>query len=226
MATILGADAALMNATQGELVSTGNLKKDTWYIIESKAETASVFGDNLKEGTIFMTPDDSNVMLLNEGDSAYPLTLEEICRSECDFNMEQETVDATTSCDFPYAVNIPTGMTTISGSMTTMLRYNDNTKALTPVTLELMNKFINIMYDNNDGTYDVVSADNSRMFLIIDLNRKIVSGANTFKTYIIVPVFITSFNMSLGLGDPVSPSADWTKGEGQASLYVRKLKAA
>ena len=225
MGTILGADAALMNATQGELVPTGTLEKDTWYIIEGKAETGSVFGDNLVVGSIFKTPTDT-VMSLTTDDSAYPLELEEICRSECDLNMEQDTVDATTSCDFPYAVNIPTGMTTISGSMTTMLRYNDNTKALTPVTLELMSKFINIVSDNNDGTYNVVPADNSKMILIIDLNRKVVNGNNVFKTYIIVPAFITSFSMSMGLGDPVAPSADWTKGEGQASLYVRKLNVA
>lgn len=224
MGTILGADASLMNATQGELVSTGDLIPETWYIIASKATTGSVFGDNLVVDNVIKSPT-TDTMTLVAGDTVYPLTLEEICRSECDLNMEQETVDATTSCDFPYSVNIPTGITTISGSMTTMLRYNDNTKALTPVTLELMNKFINIVMDNNDGTFDVVPADNSKMLLIIDLNRKITKGASIFKTYIVVPAFISSFNMSFGLGDPVAPSADWTKGDGQATLYVRELAA-
>jgi len=222
--TVLGADACLYNATRGDLVSTGALTSETWYQVSQVAATGSVF-TNLAVGSIFKSPT-SATMTLGTGDAVVPLTLEEVCRTECDFNMEQDVVDATTSCDFPYAVNIPTGITTISGSMTTMLRYDDTTKALTPVTIELMNKFLSILSDNNDGTFAVVPAENSSMILVIDLNRKITSGSSIFKTYLIVLAFISSFNMSLGLGDPVAPSADWTKGEGQATLYVRELKAS
>ena len=222
MGTNLGADAALYRAKLGMPVDNGSLKPDSWYYIQEKADVDSVFGDALVETSIFKTP--TNVaMTLEIGDIAIPLTLDEICRSECSFNAEQETVDATTSCDYPYSVTIPTGITTISGDMTTMLRYDDVTNAITPVTLELMNKFFDNVVDNNNGTFDLVPASNDKMLVILDMNRRITTGTGIFKQYLIVPIFVNSFNVSFGLGDPVAPSMSWTKGDGQCTSYTRAI---
>ena len=222
MGTNLGADAALYRAKLGTPITLGDLSADTWYYIQSKSPSNSAFGDDLFETSIFKSPTTATMTLVL-GDEAIPLTLDEICRSECSFNAEQETVDATTSCDYPYAVTIPTGINTISGEMTTMLRYNDVTKAITPVTLELMNKFFDNVLDNNDGTFDLVTASNDKMLVILDMNRKITTGVGIFKQYLIIPIFVTSFNMSFGLGDPVAPSMSWTKGDGQCTSYTRAI---
>ena len=222
MGTILGADAALYRAKLGTPKTTGNLESNTWYYVHEKADSNSAFGEVLEETSIFKSPTTAT-MTLETDDVAIPLTLDEICRSECSFNAEQETVDATTSCDYPYSVTIPTGITNISGDMTTMLRYDDVTKAITPITLELMNRFFDNVVDNNDGTFDIVPASNEKMLVILDMNRRITKGNDIYKQYLIIPIFVNSFNMSFGLGDPVAPSMSWSKGDGKCTSYTRLI---
>jgi hypothetical protein len=71
------------------------------------------------------------------------------------------TIETTDSCDYPYTTNIPDGFTSLSGSINTMLRFDERDRGACAVTLDFMKKFYDIVDDDGEGTYTVTAKDDS-----------------------------------------------------------------
>jgi hypothetical protein len=215
-----GIDSILYKAEKGALLSTGALQHDAWYQIESKAATGSIF-DELIIGSIFKS-NSAGTQTLATGDSVYPLNLTEVCKVDAEVNAEMGTLDATDSCDYPYSVNIPDGFSTISGSISSMLKFDENTNELQPVTKDFLGNFFQLVEDNNDGTYQVSGGENDQMILMMVLDRSVKTAGKT-ETWFVCPIYLTSIGLTLSLKELNTTSYEWTKGDGGASFYSRLL---
>ena len=226
-----GAKAILYKAAQGTLVTTGTLTAGTtwltgWYKIYSFATAASALPD-LKETSIFKTPQAvADAITLVSGDSVYPLTLTEICKVDIEFNAEKGSVDATDSCDYPNTVNLPDGFSDLSGSINTMLRFDEDTCELIPVAREFLNKFIDIVEDDGEGVYSLTAANDDDIIMMILLNSEEKDINGKVENWLITPAAITSFKNKIGMKEPLKGDYSWKKGQGAASLYSRTVPTA
>lgn len=226
-----GAKAILYKATEGTLVTTGTLTAGTdwlkgWYKIYSFASTSSKL-PALKATSIFKTPESiSDAITLATGDAVYPLTLSEVCKVDIEFSMEKGSVDATDSCDYPNTVNLPDGFSNLSGSINTMLRFDESTCELIPVTKEFLNKFFDIVEDDGEGTYSLDSANDDDIIMMILLNSEDKDTDGKIENWLITPAAITGASTNIAMKDVMKGDYKWSKGQGAASLYMRTVPTA
>jgi hypothetical protein len=221
---VKGADTILYNAVAGTLKTTGALTANTWYKIKSLG-TASAL-PALSVNSVFKSPEFSaHAITLATGDSVWPLTLTEICKADVEFSGEMGTIETTDSCDYPYTTNIPDGFTSLSGSINTMLRFDDVTEELVPVTLDFMKKFYDIVDDDGEGTYTVTAKDDSDILMMILLNKNALGVDTMVENWLICPAILNSISNNIALKDVLKADYGWTKGNGPASLYMRTVPA-
>jgi len=177
----------------------------------------------LKIQSIFRSPETGTAITLAEGDAVYPLALTEICRIDLEISAEMGTIDVTDSCDFPYAVTMPDGVVQLSGSINTMLRFDESTRLMEDVSKELYNKFFDVVRDEGDGTYSFEGQNTDELIFLIDLNKTTVAGDGVYKTYLICPAVLTSLTGNIAMTDVMKADYAWSKGNGPASLYSRKV---
>lgn len=225
-----GAKAILYKAAEGVLVTTGTLTAGAtwltgWYKIYSFG-TASALPD-LKETSIFKTPEAvGDAITLASGDAVYPLTLTEVCKVDIEFSAEKGSVDATDSCDYPNTVNLPDGFSNLSGSINTMLRFDEDTCELIPVTREFLNKFFDIVEDDGEGVYSLTAANDDDIIMMILLNSEDKDVDGKVENWLITPAAITSSSTNIAMKDVMKGDFSWSKGQGAASLYLRTVPEA
>lgn len=225
-----GAKAILYKAAAGTLVTTGTLTAGTtwltgWYKINAFG-TASAL-PTLKETSIFKTPEAViDAITLASGDSVYPLTLTEVCKVDIELSAEKGSVDATDSCDYPNTVNLPDGFSNISGSINTMLRFDEDTCELIPVTREFLNKFFDFVEDDGEGIYSLTSANDDDIIMMILLNSEEKDIDGKVENWLITPAAITSASTNIAMKDVMKGDFSWSKGQGAASLYLRTVPGA
>lgn len=218
-----GSDSILYNAVLGTLVDTGTLTAAMWYKI--KAFGASSALPALKVGSVFKTPEDvSDAITLASGDEVWPLTLTEICKVDVEISGEMGTIDATDSCDYPYMVNLPDGFVNLSGSINTMLRFDDETEELVAVTKDFLVKFFDIVDDDGEGTYTMTPQDSSDILMMILMNSRNIA-AGIVENWIITPAVLTGNSMPIAMKDVMKADYSWSKGQGPASIYTRLTPA-
>lgn len=227
---LTGANSILYTAALGTLVTTGTLIRGTtiltgWYKIAAFGESTAL--PDLKIGSIFQTPADAlNDITLSTGDEVYPITLTEVCKVDTEVSGEMGTVDATDSCDWPYTVNLPDGFVNLSGTINTMLRFNDDTEELVSVTEDFLVKFFDIVDDDGEGTYTLTAMDDSDVLLFILMNSRSAGTAGIVSNYIITPAVLTSNSMPNAMKDVMKADYSWSKGQGPAMIYKRLTPAA
>jgi hypothetical protein len=221
---IKGSDSILYNAVKGTLVTTGALTADTWYKI-SEFGTASALPD-LSVGSIFKTPEGAgDAITLASGDAVWPLVLTEVCKGDVEISGEMGVIETTDSCDYPYVTNLPDGFTSLSGSINTMLRFDEETDGLVSVTKELLKRFYTNVEDDGEGTYSVTAKDDGDLILMILLNKNATADGKV-QNWLIVPAILNSVSNNVALKDVLKGDYGWTKGEGPASLYLRTIPEA
>ena len=220
-----GAESILYNAEKGALVTTGALTDNSWYKIYSKGLTPEV--PDLALGSVFKTPKNSgSAITLATGDSVYPLTLTEVCKADIEVSGEAGVIETTDSCDYPYTTNIPDGYTALSGSINTMLRFDEETDELIDVTKDFLVKFYDILEDDGDGTYKLTSKDDSDLLLFILLNKDSDAVVGKITNWLITPAILNSISTPIALKDVQKADYGWTKGQGPAQYYTREEVAA
>jgi hypothetical protein len=218
-----GADSILYNAVKGTVVTTGALTIDTWYKIKARATVSSALPD-MAIGSIFKSPALlSDVITLVSGDEVYPLTLTEICKVDMENSGEMGVIETTDSCDYPYNVSIPDGFTNLSGSINTMLRFDEETDELVDVSKDFLQKFFDIVEDSGEGVYTVNAKDDSDILLMTLLNKDASGVAGKVENWLIIPAILNSVGNNIALKDVFKADYGWTKGQGPASYYLRTV---
>lgn len=220
-----GADSILYNAALGTLVTSGALTASTWYKIRSFATSASALPE-LKVGSVFKTPESAgDAITLVAGDEVWPLTLSEVCKVDVEVSAEMGAIDATDSCDYPYMVNLPDGFVNMSGSINTMLRFDEETEELVAVTKDWLVKFFDIVEDDGEGSYTLRAMDSDDLLLFILMNSRNADTGGIVTNWLITPAILTSNSMPIAMKDVLKADYSWSKGQGPACIYTRLTPA-
>ena len=219
---IKGADTILYSAATGTLVTTGALTADTWYKIKARGTVSALPALDLN--SIFKSPKFSaHEITLATGDQVWPLVLTEVCKADVEFSGEMGTIETTDSCDYPYTTNIPDGFTSLSGSINTMLRFDDVTEEIVPVTEAFLKKFYDIVDDDGEGVYTLTAKDDSDILLMILLNKSALDEDTMVENWLITPAILNSISNNIALKDVLKADYGWTKGQGPAMFYKRTV---
>lgn len=223
-----GADSILYNAVKGTAITSGALDVDTWFKIKAVASSGTalptVSSASSQVGAVFKSPALlADQITLAAGDEVWPLTLSEVCKVDMEISGEMGVIDTTDSCDYPYMANIPDGFTNLSGSINTMMRFDEETDELVSVTLEFLKKFYDIVADDGEGNYTLTSKDDSDLLLMTLLNKDAIDTADKVEIWLIVPAILNSIANNIALKDVDKADYGWTKGQGPASFYQRTV---
>lgn len=221
---ISGAKGIVYDATEGTLVSTGALTPDAWYKVYT-AGTSTALPSSV-EGFIFQAPSTGVTITLASGDSVLPLTLEEVCKVDTEISGEMGTIDVTDSCDSGYTTMIVDGYTTLSGSINTMMRFDELTGELSDASQKFVNKFFDVMEDDAEGVYTFTPKDDSDLLFFWLLNKDELGGNAKVLNYLIVPIIMSSITMNIALKDAQKGDYAWSKGQGPAVYYKRHTLAS
>lgn len=224
-----GYSAIALKADKGTLKTTGALTAGTtyltgWYKIKKFATVGSAL-PTLPIGGVFQAPESVTVTLVS-GDEVYPLTLTEICKVDLEMSAEMGTIDTTDSCDYPYNTSLADGFSTISGSINTMMRFDEETDEIVPATIDWLNRFFDIVQDDGAGTYTLTEKNDEDILMMILLNSKASGVDGKVENWLITPAILTSTTMNVALKDAFKADYAWTKGDGPASIYMRTIPTA
>lgn len=221
-----GSESILYNAAKGTIVTTGVLNINSWYKISAFGAATAL--PSLKVGSIFKTPEESgDAITLATGDEVYPLTLTEVCKVDVEISGEMGVIDTTDSCDAPYMANLPDGFTNLSGSINTMLRFDEETDELVDVAQTFLNKFYDVIEDDGEGVYTLTSQNDDDLILMILLNSSAsTNDSGLIENWLITPAILNSVSTNVALKDVFKGDYGWTKGQGPASLYLRTVPVA
>jgi hypothetical protein len=166
----------------------------------------------------------ANQITLKIGDQLIPLDRDRLCKASADVSMEQGTIDTTDDCSGPYSESILDGITQISGSLSAFMQFDPITNGLSEPTLDMLNKFFDIVEDNGAGQYDYLPKNDTPMYMFVNLNSGVKPGQK--EVWLLTPFIISSLGSSWGLTEVQNLDMSWTKGEGWAHIYSRKTPAA
>lgn len=216
-----GADSILYNSVKGTLLTTGVLAIDTWFKIKAKGVAPAI--PDWAESSVFKSPlNIGDQITLAAGDEVWPLTLTEVCKVDVEFTGEVGVIETTDSCDYPYMASIPDGFTNLTGSINTMIRFDEATDAILPVSQDLLSKFYDINGDDSEGTYTQTEKDDTDLLLQILLNKDAVAVGQV-ENWLITPAILSSAATNVALKDVDKADYSWTKGQGPASIYLRTV---
>jgi hypothetical protein len=166
-------------------------------------------------GTFFIAPKTGTQITLKLGDKLLKIQEDRFCKTTASFEFGMGSVDAGDDCD-PGAT-ITDGITTITGSLAGLFRYDDTTQEFDSVTDFIINRFFDIVNDNGTGTYTINPRNDAQIYLLTLFNSG--GGDGTTKNWLFTPINITSMSVSLGNADPQAKELSFSKGEGQAVIY-------
>jgi hypothetical protein len=197
---------------------------DTLYLITQKAADS---GLPMPAYSMFFSPyaaGAENQITLKAGDQLIPLDRTRLCKASADVSMEQGTIDTTDDCSGPYGENILDGVTKISGSLSAFMQFDPVTNGLTIPTLDMLNKFFDIVEDDGAGGYGYTSKNDDQMYMFVNLNSGVKPGQK--EVWLLTPFIISSLGSSWGLTEAQNMDMSWSKGEGWAHIYSRTTQQA
>ena len=186
--------------------------KSKYFVIE-KGDGSNI---PVATGTFFMAPENSSqqIVLVND-DRLFKINEERFCKTNASFEFSMGSIDVSDDCD-PGAT-ISDGILSLSGSLAGLFRYDDVTGDFDNVTDIIVNRFLDIVDDKGDGTYELHPRTDNQIYLLTLLNSGGKTG--TTENWLFAPINITSMSMSLGNADPQNKDLSFTKGEGAPVLY-------
>jgi len=215
---ISGAKAIVFKGSRGTKLTSGDLDASKWYeVMKMGATTALPIPD---VGAVFRSPKSSaTAITLEAGDEVYPLTLDTIAKTDCEYTIEEGAIDVTDDSESGYTANILDGWRTLSGSLNGFARFDEDTRALETNARSIFTRFFNSVEDNGAGIYSVSPVGNEKLLIFILLDKSVGSGQ--VQSWIIVPAYITSMGGGAGLKDAQKRDLSWVKAPGYVSLYQR-----
>jgi hypothetical protein len=225
--SLSGQKTMAMKATRGAKVvgdASTPLTANAWYEIAAVATSGSTIPIGEVTG-VFKTPDTTETAITPAiGDDLYPLTLEQMCKTDAEVTAEEGTIDVTDDCENGFNAMILDGYKTISGTLNGFLKFDDETGELVTSAAEILGRFFNVVSDDGAGTYSVTAASNEKFLLFIALNKNAAVG--DVQNWLIIPVLLSSLGTGAGLKDAQKRDLAWTKAQGYVSLYKRTVFAA
>jgi len=219
-----GKQAILFDQVKGVLIvgdASTPLADDSWFIINAVAGTSTLpFG----VGYVFKSPDSGNAITPAIGDDVFPLTLNKICKADASISAEKGTIDTTDDCSNGYNSNISDGYTTLSGSVSAYLKFNDPIGDIVTTQEKYLNKFFDVITDDGAGSYTLTSKNDDDILLAILQNSDMVAVGDK-QEWLLVPAVLTSQTLDKPLKGVQNFDFAWTKGEGAASKYQRTTNA-
>ncbi len=221
-----GRDTIFYNADRGALLTSGVLADNTWYKISSFGATTAL-PSNFSEGQVFKTPEyAANAITLETGDAVWPLTLTEVCKGDIEISGEAGVIEATDSCDYPYDSNILDGFTNLTGSINTMIRFDEETDEITDVAKEYLRKFFDVIEDDGEGTYVMKGKDDSDILMMVLMNRDASGVEGKVENWWIIPAILSGVTANAPLKEIQNADYSWSKGQGPASIYLRTVPSS
>jgi hypothetical protein len=210
-------------ATRGSILSTGMTAANTWYEVATVGTTSALPDERV--GSVFRSPDTSDTQItLGTGDSAYPITLEQICKTDAEITCEEGTIDVTDDCENGFNAYILDGYRDISGTLNGFLKFDDATGELTTGAAEMLGRFFSVTTDDGEGAYVVKAAENEKFLLFMCMNKDAAVGDT--QNWIILPILLSSLGTGAGLKDAQKRDLSWQKAQGPAINYRRVVFAA
>jgi hypothetical protein len=205
------------NVVEGDgTVTTSGKQK---YFVISKGAGSNV---PVVAGTFFMAPKTGETQItLVTGDRLLKIEPDRFCKTTASFEFAMGSVDVGDDCD-PGAT-ISDGILTITGSLAGLFRYDDVTGDFDNVTDIIVNRFLDIVEDDGEGTYNLHPRSDAQIYLLTLLNSGGADG--TTENWLFTPINITSMSMSLGNADPQNKELSFSKGEGQPLVYKVPVSA-
>jgi len=213
-----GAQAIVYKGSRATKVTTGNLTAKSWYEVIKVGDNTNLSIPHI--GGVFRTPITSTIALVT-GDEVYPLTLDRIAKTDCEYTVEEGVIDVTDDSESGYTSNILDGWKNISGSLGGFAKFDEDTRSLETNAASIFSRFFNSVSDNSTGTYTLTPAKNEKLLLFILLDKGAVVGQ--VQSWIIVPAYITSMGGGAGLKDAQKRDLSWVKAPGYVSLYKRTV---
>jgi hypothetical protein len=206
------------NYNASSVVTSGSTTIDTKYFVVDKGVGSTI---PVTSGSFFQSPHEtSNQITLVSGDKLFRIDPERFCKTTASFEFSMGSVDVGDDCD-PGAT-ISDGITTVSGSLAGLFRYDDVTGEFDNVTDIIVNRFLDIIEDNGAGTYILHPRSDAQIYLLTLLNSG--GAVGTIENWLFVPINITSMSMSLGNTDAQNKELSFSKGEGNAQIYKVPVK--
>lgn len=210
-------------ATRGAVLATGNTTANTWYEIATAGAATAL--PTTEVGYVFRSPDTSSSQItLASGDSVYPLTLEQICKTDAEITCEEGTIDVTDDCENGFNAYILDGYADISGTLNGFLKFDDDTGELMSGVAEFLGRFFSVATDDGEGSYVVTAKSNEKFLLFMCMNKDAAVG--DIQNWIILPVLLSSLGTGAGLKDVQKRDLSWQKAQGPAINYRRTVFAA
>jgi hypothetical protein len=188
------------------------------YFVIDKGEGSNI---PVVKGCFFIAPSTGTQITLVEGDRLFAIKEERFCKTNASFEFSMGSVDVSDDCD-PGAT-ISDGILSLSGSLAGLFRYDDETQDFDDVTDIIINRFLDIIEDSGDGTYELHPRTDNQIYLLTLLN----SGGKVgqMENWLFAPINITSMSMSLGNADPQNKDLSFSKGEGSPVVYKVPVSA-
>jgi hypothetical protein len=191
---------------------------NTKYLVLKKGAASTI---QVPAGSFFISPKSGTQITLKSGDELLKIDPARFCKTTADVNAEQGSIDVGDDCD-PGA-QILDGIITFSGSIAGLFQYDSISEEFDDVTKDILNRFFKIVEDTGSGSYTSHPVDDSKAFLMVLLNGNAKTGK---ENWLFIPINITSLGITMGNTEGQSKNISWTKGEGEAVLYIVPKAAA
>jgi len=194
------------------VTTTGSTIAGQKYFVMDRADNSAL---PVPAGMIFQAPRTGTQLTLVAGDRIYHIDEERFCKTTASFELGQDAVDVGDDCH--PASTIASGITTFSGSMSGLFRYDPATDEFENIIQDILNKFMTVVHDSGNGAYDVHPKDDTQVYILTQLNSGAKSGQ--MENWLWAPIVINSMSMSFGHADPQSKDVSFTLGHGSPIVY-------
>jgi len=195
----------------GSVVSTGTTIAGRKYFVMERNDTSAI---PVPAGMIFQAPRTGTQIAIT-GSRLYLIDEERFCKTSASFEMSQDAVDVGDDCH--PASTIASGVTSFSGSLSGLFRYDPVTDEFENVTQDILNKFMTVVHDLGNGVYTIHEKDDAQAYILTQLNSGASSGQ--MENWLWAPITITSLSMSFGHTDPQSHDVSFSLGHGHPIIY-------
>jgi hypothetical protein len=192
--------------------ATTTLPLTKYYVVSRAAASDLPVG----AGGVFQSPKPGSAQItLKAGDRVQPLDPRRFCKTSADISIEQGVVDAGDDCDV--GASILDGVVKASGSFAGFVQEDMESGEFTDITMEILNRFFDVIRDDAQGTYVYTPRNNDPLFLMLNLQDGVKAGG--VEKWLFLPIVLPSFSTSFGMSEAESMSVSWNQGEGKALFY-------
>jgi hypothetical protein len=175
-------------------------------------------GSNLPigEGGIFQSPKSGSTQItLKTGDRVQALNPQRFCKTSADISVQQGVVDVGDDCDV--GASVLDGVVKASGSFAGFIQEDMETGEFTDITMEILNRFFDIIHDDGAGIYTYTARNDDPMYIMLNINSGVKVGQT--EKWLFMPIVLPSFSTSFGMTEAESMNISWNQGEGKPTLY-------